>query len=236
MNPSCVHAVALNVEANPAKGFDSFSANSQTQTFALCDGANSCAGSGLAAQWLSVQMVNHQGNQDLGSADSEDALAHINRRVFLAHQEMLTLHPETGSTLVYLSATSRGLNLASLGDSYLRLYQPGWGGFGKWGLIHEMTRDINAQGNPTQLIGSEVCNTLHTHRLPPKGTYIAVMLSDGPGLAMDAAYIGARLSVLGRSTPSDSDLQYLCLSLAKEALNRGCTDDASVAIIWIRYK
>ena len=52
-----VHACALNVNSSDKSGFDAFSANENLNIFALCDGANSCSGSGLAADWLSQVMT-----------------------------------------------------------------------------------------------------------------------------------------------------------------------------------
>jgi len=229
----CVHAIALNVKGQALKGFDAFSANLETREFALCDGANSCAGSGEAARWLCHQMVNPDNSRPNGTIDTPLALQD---RLFVAHQSMLSKHPETGSTLVYLSVDSNnGLTMASLGDSFLRVYRPTWGGFGKWTMVQEMTRDLDANGHPSQMVGSEVCNTLHISQLPAKGTYCVVMMSDGPGLLMNPTFVATRLSTMGSRQPSESDLQYLCVSMAEHALNRGCLDDTSVAMVWVKF-
>ena len=233
MSLRCVHAIALNVKAQALKGFDAFSANLETREFALCDGANSCAGSGEAARWLSHQMVNPVSTTEHGTKDTTLTLQD---RLFAAHQSMLSEYPETGSTLVYLSVDSNnGLTMASLGDSFLRVYRPTWGGFGKWTMVLDMTRDLDANGHPSQMVGSEVCNTLHMSQLPAKGTYCVVMMSDGPGLLMNPTFVSSRLSTIGSQQPSESDLQYLCVSMAEHALNKGCLDDTSVAMVWIKF-
>jgi len=230
----CVHAVALNVRAQALKGFDAFSANLETQEFALCDGANSCAGSGEAARWLSIQMVSPACPSKKGTIET-NTLA-LQDRLFAAHKRMLNEYPDTGSTLLFMSVgPNNGLILASLGDSFLGVYRPTWGGFGKWKLVHEMARDLDANGHPSQMVGSEVCNTLHISQLPAKGTYCVVMMSDGPGLLMNPTFVSSRLSTIGSQQPSESDLQYLCVSMAEHALNKGCLDDTSVAMVWIKF-
>ena len=51
-----VHASVLNLD--PAgKGFDAFASSESGQLVALCDGANSCVGSGQAARWLCASWV-----------------------------------------------------------------------------------------------------------------------------------------------------------------------------------
>jgi serine/threonine protein phosphatase PrpC len=215
-----VHAVALNFNAQPDKGFDAFGVNEDASVYALCDGANSCPDSGRAARWLCMQMV-------LSVKD-------IHQHVFVAHQEMLDQFPETASTMVRVQASQNQLDLASLGDSYLTVYRKSWLGYGRWSCVHDMPRDLDAYGHPSQLIGSEVCETLHTATLPMDGIYCIVMMSDGPGLVLPSTYIAQRLSVLGQKCPSEQDLHYLCASLAQDAQQRGCQDDTSIALIWLQ--
>jgi len=215
--------------ADSDKGFDSFSSNEITYNFALCDGANSCAGSGYAAKWLSAFMVDQFQKTEI--FDYKE----LNNVFFRAHNEVKRNFPETGSTLAYVSALPDRLVLASIGDSYLQIFQPKFWKFGRWNLFLDMPRDLDHLGNPTQLVGSEVCHTLNISEINTHGIYCVVMMSDGPGLVLDEAYISKRLNTLGRLKPSKDDLHYLCLSMAQEALSRGCLDDTSVAVIWLNY-
>jgi len=225
----CVYSSVVNLLADVDKGFDSFSSNNNTFTFALCDGANSCAGSGDAARWLSSFMVD-QTNQAAIFNFKE-----LSKFFFNAHHEVKRIFPETGSTLVYLSALPDKLILASVGDSYLQVFQPKSWKFGRWDLSLDMPRDLDNLGNPTQLVGSDVCHTLNISEINADGIYGVLMMSDGPGLLLDEEYIIKRLNTIGRLKPSKDDLHYLCLSMAQEALSRGCLDDTSVAVIWLKY-
>jgi hypothetical protein len=220
MTTMLVHAAVVNFNAQPHKGFDAFGVNQDASVYALCDGANSCPDSGIAARWLCEQMV----------ADTQD----IQQQVFAIHHEMLEQFPDTASTLIRLQIAKQQLHMASLGDSFLKVYRKSWHGFGKWACVHEMPRDLNAYGHPSQLLGSEMCEKLHMATLPMSGIYCMAMMSDGPGLVLPTAYVAQRLSVLGKTQPSAQDLNYLCVSLAEDAQKRGCQDDTSVALIWLQ--
>ena len=220
MTTILVHAAVVNFNAQPHKGFDAFCVNQDASVYALCDGANSCPDSGIAARWLCEQMV----------ADTQD----IQQQVFAIHHEMLEQFPDTASTLIRLQIAKQQLHMASLGDSFLKVYRKSWHGFGKWACVHEMPRDLNAYGHPSQLLGSEMCEKLHMATLPMSGIYCMAMMSDGPGLVLPTAYVAQRLSVLGKTQPSAQDLNYLCVSLAEDAQQRGCQDDTSVALIWLQ--
>lgn len=222
MTLRCVHACALNVNAEAAMGFDAFSANAEDCIFTLCDGANSCPDSGVAARWLSQVMAH---------ADTEN----LPQQLLSTHAEMCQKFPVTGSTLLRVHAREQGLQLATLGDSFLWLFQKPWRGLAPWRCIDQMPRDVDDKGHPTQLVGSEVCHTLHTRQHPPQGIYCAVLMSDGPGLLTTDQHLKARLSLLGRTEPSAADLDYLCHSLALEARTAGCRDDISVAMVWLKY-
>jgi len=222
MSLRCVHACALNVNADESLGFDAFSAHAEQPVFVLCDGANSCPDSGVAARWLSQAMV---------QADTE----HLSSQLMSTHTQMCEKFPNTGSTLLRVHARAQGLQLASLGDSFLWLFHKPWGGLAPWRCIDQMPRDVDGNGHPTQLVGSEVCNTLHTRQHPSKGLYCAVLMSDGPGLLTPDHALQARVSLLGRAEPSAADLDYLCHSLALAAHAAGCHDDISVAMVWLKY-
>ena len=222
MSLRCVYACALNVNGNSKKGFDAFSANLNLNIFTLCDGANSCSGSGMAAEWLSQVMTT-------------DEPQHLSDQLMARHLEMCQKFPETGSTLLRVKASNQELELASIGDSFLWLFHKSWRGFAPWKCVETMPRDIDENGHPTQLVGSEVCQTLHVREHRPEGLYCAVMMSDGPGLKTTEEALKKCLSMLGRNEPSDADLAYLCNSLAIDAQNSGCTDDTSVAMIWLKF-
>jgi len=223
MGMRCVHGATINLNSFDAMGFDAFSANVVDHIFTLCDGANSCPNSGSAATWLSETFS--QAHPDT-----------LDTQLKVRHAQLCALFPETGSTLLRLAADDGGIHMASIGDSFLWLFQKPWGGFGPWRCIDQMPRDIDSKGHPTQLVGSEVCDILHESHHPPVGRYCAVMMSDGPGLSVSPAQLLERVAVLGRAEPQDHDLAYLCRSLALQAQKSGCRDDISVAIVWIHYQ
>jgi len=223
MNLRCVHASQVNTNSDVSMGFDAFYANTADNIFTLCDGANSCLGSGLAAQWLS---------EAFAQADPRT----LEDQLQVNHAQLCALFPETGSTLVRVHVNQDGLELASLGDSFLWLFQKSWGGWAPWQCIESMPRDIDALGHPTQMVGSEVCERLHIRRHPPQGRYCAVLMSDGPGLTISEKQLQQRVSVIGREQPNQNDLVYLCHSLALEAVTKGCRDDISIAMVWAHYQ
>lgn len=217
-----VYACALNLNSQEGFGFDAFEANENLNIFTLCDGANSCAGSGEAAAWLSKVMA-------LGDHDQPTD------QLMTRHIEMLEKFPDTGSTLVRVRANLNLLELTSIGDSFLWLFKKKWGGWGAWQCIEKMPRDVNELGHPTQLVGSEVCHTLHVRNFEPNGLYCAILMSDGPGLLTSDLSLKKCVSILDRDEPSSADLAYLCHSIATDAQNAGCTDDTSVAMVWLKY-
>lgn len=227
MNPQTVLGQCINQRRDGVLGFDAFAANPAQGLFALCDGANSCPGSGQAALWLSEQLVDAQ---RCGSAWAE-----FESHVFQLHRDMLERFVETASTALWCRVTAQGLRLASVGDSSLRVYRRAWAGWGSWQAICTMPRDLDAQGNPRQLIGSEVLDTVHQQDLPARGPLLTLMMSDGPANSLSEGAVQGVLHSLKKQAPSAHDLDYLCRQLVDEALNLGCQDDASVAMVWTQW-
>ena len=123
----------------------------------------------------------------------------------------------------------------SVGDSDLTLYKRRWGGWGSWQKNCTMPKDLDTDGNPSQLIASEVLDTVHQLDLPAQGTWLALMMSDGPARVLPTSSLQKTLQKISHQTPSSEDLDYLCRALADEALSSGCQDDVSVAMLWIQY-
>lgn len=225
MNPRLVLGKSINQRLDDIVGFDAFAAFSEEGVFTLCDGANSCPNSGLAAQWLcqklASQSINVKGRTNLS------ALVHR------LHLEMQQCYPETAATALWVKAGLEGLELSSVGDSSLRVYQRKWAGWGPWFEICSMPRDIDAHGHPSQLIGSEVLNTVHHQFLSARVPLIVLMMSDGPANVLSESRLLGVLRNLGRQSPSSYDLDYLCTNLVNQAFDLGCRDDASVAMIWV---
>jgi serine/threonine protein phosphatase PrpC len=227
VKPQTVLGQCINQRRDGVLGFDAFAANQAQGLFALCDGANSCPDSGQAAQWLSQQLVD---TERCGSARAK-----FESHVFQLHRDMLERFPETASTAVWSRVTPQGLTLSSVGDSSLRVYRRSWAGWGKWQVICAMPRDLDNLGNPRQLIGSEVLDTVHHLALPARGTLLTLMMSDGPANILSDGMVQEVLRSLKRQAPSAHDLDYLCRQLVEEALNLGCQDDASAAMVWTQW-
>ena len=228
MTPRCVFGQAINHGAEGSAGFDAFSADAPSGLFALCDGANSCADSGRAAAWLAQQLTQ--------TPVDDGEFINFRARVVELHLQMLSDFPETASTLIGLHIRPQGLRLVSVGDSQLTLYKHKRWTRGAWGKVHTMPQDIDADGHPSQLIASEVLNTVHQHDIPVASAWLVVMMSDGPARLLSDVSIDNALMRIGQLTPSPQDLDYLCQSLAHEALSLGCRDDISIALVWVRYE
>jgi serine phosphatase RsbU (regulator of sigma subunit) len=97
-----------------------------------------------------------------------------------------------------------------------------------------MPLDIDPNGNPTQLIGSEVCEKVHVRHLKVEAKWLLVFMTDGAAEFIHSAALDASLATLGRQQPSSDDLEYLCKDLSRQAINAGCRDDVSIAMVWVQ--
>lgn len=208
-------------------GFDAYADNRDHGVFVLCDGANSCPDSGRAAAWLSRSLA-------------DDPRVLDDRRGFEVslrslHLDMIERFPITACTVLALRIDARGMALASVGDSRLLVLQRGLAGWGAWRRIHEMPRDLNERGHPTQLVGSEVLEQIHQARFAPKGRCLALLMTDGVANSLGDTELVEVVGTLGRNIPSGDDLDYLCRTLTGLALERGCQDDLSAAMIYADF-
>ena len=221
MTPRIVLGQCINQGPPGQPGFDAFAAHAPQGLFSLSDGANSCLLSGEAARWLVEQMslpgVPRQGPALAGHVEG-------------LHHQMLARFPDSAATLLHVQLDAHGTRIASVGDSMLHVFERRW--WGPWRLALSMPRDVDEQGHPSQLLGSEVLRKVHLRELSTRGPRLLVMMSDGPGHALDPELVARTLGCLGRRMPSGADLDYLCRTLVEQAQQRGCTDDASVALIW----
>jgi hypothetical protein len=227
MNPQCILGKAIN--HGPVNGlwFDAFSARPAQGLYALCDGANSCTDSGRAALWLCQQITDAK-VPEARPLDFEPLVRSL-------HEDMLVSFPDTAATLVGMHITPLGLRLVSVGDSELALYERCCWGWGPWQLACIMPKDLDAHGHPSQLIASEVLDTVHQSDFKARGTWLALMMSDGPARVLPSASVKKMLGKITRQTPTSEDLDYFCQTLANEALASGCQDDVSIAMLWVRF-
>lgn len=208
-------------------GFDSYASHPGHGVFVLCDGANSCPDSGKAAQWLSQSLAN-----DPRVFDDQGGFDLCLRSL---HRDMIEQFPITAATVLALRVDAQGMALASVGDSRLILLRRSLAGWGPWRRVHEMPRDLNEEGHPTQLLGSEVLDQVHQAHFAPRGRFLAVLMTDGVANSLDDEEVFEVVAALGRLTPSAHDLDYLCQTLTGMALERGCHDDLSVVMIYAGF-
>lgn len=209
-------------------GFDAIGASSSGEIIALADGANSCPGAGTAARWLTQQWV-------IESDQQIDQLSDLQQRLERNHACMRAYFPETACTLAFSRITDTGILLGSVGDSFIYAFHRSVWPWGHWTLASTLPRDVDAYGNPTQLVGSDVLEQIHVLPLPARGKYLIVLMSDGAGAFLSSAELLKRLRIIGNQIPGADDLSYLCDSCAKQAHDRGSKDDISIALAWCQF-
>lgn len=225
MNVACIIGSAINYQGGRGPSFDAFASDPERGLLILSDGANSCPASGRTARWLceaSLHALAREGEQ-------------LDLEVWLrgAHAHILQHFDESAATWLALQAGTSQLRVAGVGDSLLRVYERAWRGWGRWQLALELARDRDASGRVRQLVGSEVLEDVHVHTLARRGRQLVLMMTDGVADSLRGPEIDEALRTLGRHAPSREDLDYLCASLADQAIALGCQDDVSVALAWI---
>jgi serine/threonine protein phosphatase PrpC len=225
--PTIVAGSCINQGQPGSLGFDAFAGDSRRGVFVMCDGANSCPDSGQAAQWLAEALA-------FDARVSESGLG-FEPGIRALHLEMLDRFPQTAATVLAMRVDHEGLTLASVGDSRMTLLKPSWWGWGPWRLAWHMPQDINAQGHPSQLVGSEVLDQVHLRHVTAKGRCLVALMTDGAAHVIDEHELCNLLQPLGRQMPSADDLNYWCETMAHQALAQGCLDDISVALVMVRF-
>ena len=225
---TAVYAAITNFQSHPSFGCDAFAHNQAAGVWVMADGANSCPGARQAAEWVTDRMVDAlEQNQSITDREFETCVLSV-------HSEMLLVHPETAATLLICQVCSESIRLASIGDSSLRAFRPPTWPFSGWKEYLVMPLDIDPNGNPTQLIGSEVCEKVHVRHLKVEAKWLLVFMTDGAAEFIHSAALEASLATLGRQQPSSDDLEYLCKDLSRQAINAGCRDDVSIAMVWVQ--
>jgi serine/threonine protein phosphatase PrpC len=225
---TALSAAITNFESPPSYGCDAFAHNQTAGIWVMADGANSCPGARQAAEWVVDRIVTAlEQSQPITDHEFESCVLSI-------HSEMLLAHPETAATLLICQVCRGSIRLASIGDSSLRVFRPPTWPLSGWKEYLAMPRDIDRYGNPTQLIGSEVCEKVHLRHLKVEAKWLLVFMTDGAAEYIQSEALGTSLATLGRQQPSSDDLEYLCRDLSRQALNAGCRDDVSIAMVWFQ--
>ncbi|MAI29255.1 MAG: hypothetical protein CMP38_03505 [Rickettsiales bacterium] len=216
----------INLTNSGLKGFDSFF--STKNCFVLCDGANSCVNGGIFAENLSKSVaLNWSSKKKLFG----------NRKKYLysfllhEHKNYLSKKLDAASTLVALGIFDDNFEVFSVGDSYAEIYFRS--NTKSWMKIFSMPRDINLNGDPWQLIGSDVFEKINYKNFNDLGTYCIFLLTDGAGNYLQDKNLLRILNTIGDKTPDSYDLNYLSTDLAFEAKLNGSNDDISVVTLFV---
>ncbi len=208
-------------------GFDSF--NSSHDTFVLCDGANSCKNGGILASSLAKTILAKWPNCFDIKSNRMDLIYKV---VLAEHNKYLTNKIEAASTIIGLKTLLNGFEMISIGDSYGEIFYKNQNG---WSKLYSMPRDIDENGHPWQLVGSEVLKKINYKKFDKNGSYCIFLLSDGAGNFLTQKSFYRVTESIGENRPNSYDLNFFSLDLVREARNNKSYDDISVAIIYIDF-
>ena len=218
-----VCAKTLNHPKETSKGYDAIFADAASGIFVLCDGANSTPYGGTTARLIS---------QRFGERLSSNPDQNIPVLLQELHDEIAHSTLDSGSTLVGLRVTKQTLNHIAVGDSFLYIFNRKL--ILGWRKAFQSKRDVDAAGNPWQLIGSPVYKQPNFGTITTSSDTCALLMSDGAGNFLSDLEILAQLKLLKNWVPSSSDLQFCTNELASTAFNNGSRDDISILMVWLR--
>lgn len=216
--------MALNLGAPGRLAFDAAARHPSLPLAVLCDGANGTPHGGAVAQAASQRVLQALEAGTILSGQWLNAVS----------AEFDAQWPDSGCTLLALSADDQGLCITSVGDSFAELFGHR---HGQWTSEHQLARHVDDEGHPTQLIGANVPISPHccVRQASAEVTCWAVFLmSDGAGAYLSTADLRDVLLPIGAQTPSDHDLQFCAETLAELAVSRGSHDDVSVLMAWVQ--
>jgi serine/threonine protein phosphatase PrpC len=212
---------------NNSLGFDSISINKNI--FCLADGANSSRFSGEAAKLITSQLTKEHKNPVLEDFD------HINKKFAATHKITRKKFPSAAATAISIYVSDNGLQIASCGDSLCEVYKyvPLLGWKKKWNNNLDLLSD---NVSPSQLIGSEAYWGPSYKKFSPKGLWLITAMSDGIYKFTTNNERHDTLKAIKKNSPSNEDLSFLSQKITQKALENRSSDDASILIIWVRFK
>ncbi len=208
-------------------GYDRFKYSQNT--FVLCDGANSCKNGGFLANSLADSLVAKWPNFSDINSNRIDLIYEV---ILTEHREYLKKKLEAASTIVGLKTMSDGFEMISIGDSYGEIYYKGHNG---WSKIYSMPRDLNEDGNPWQLVGSEVLEKINYKMFDKTGSYCVFLLTDGAGNFLPEKSYNEITELLGENRPNSYDLNFFSTDLVLKAKKNKSCDDISVVILYLDF-
>lgn len=217
----------INNTSESSNGYDRF--YYVKDTFVLCDGANSCKNGGILAGYLAESF----GTKWANIVDMKSNRINLIHKIILAeHNKYLTSKMEAASTLVGLKTISNGFEMISVGDSYGEIF---YKNLNSWDKIYSMPRDLDKNGNPWQLVGSEVLEKINYKKFDRTGSYCIFLLSDGAGNFLPSKSYYRVTESIGDNRPRSCDLNFYSLDMVNEAKINKSNDDASVVILYLDF-
>jgi len=216
------------VNYGECKGFDAFIHNSNSMSFCLSDGANSVPFGDLAAQLACKELT------ALSNTITEDLLlvyANLNQ---LLRQK----YPDSACTSAHIKFNGKKILISHCGDTLIEIFQiknlglPILGGK-TWVLDwHNELDEINFSNNPSQLLGSNAYKQAHIKIFEFNRPKLILLSTDGLHRHIKFSQRLAQINNIDQAIPSEYDLEYICHTLAQDALDSGSKDDISVVAIW----
>ena len=226
MKANYEYATAINWGKRKYECFDAFV--KVTDTFTLCDGANSCESSGQLAKELARSFSEKASFLDAEIIDREHAIS----RIVMDIHETYTLKKNPGaSTLLSLNILQDSYEIVNIGDSYGKVFMHKLDG--GWEETFSIPRDIDYKGHPWQLIGSDVFELVHYHRFNRDHMACVFLMSDGVG---DFIKNGDIIHLLNKNILEECDqnnLQDIIYARLNISEDRGSKDDKSICLVLI---
>ena len=222
-----------------AMGFDAFATSAPDEpVFVLCDGANGTPQGGAFSEALCAAFLPYF-KKALTPGSKEPLrpsidLAQLGLDLDTLGQRLDGQFPDSASTLTAARFHGGRLQVLSVGDSYVLVFQrrPLRG----WRHVHSLGRHQDAMGHPTELIGAPVPTHPFWFETADPGDWIVVLMTDGAGDFLETDDVLSQLRLLGRAQPSAEDLTYCAQCLSQTALSRQSDDDVSISLIWMRTR
>ena len=222
-----------------AMGFDAFATGAPQQpVFVLCDGANGTPRGGDFARALVGDFLEYFSGPlpkgDLAPDRPGVDLAAIGLHLDQLGEALDQQFAASAATLTAARFFEGQLQLLHVGDSYVMAFrrQPLLG----WRQVTSLGRHQDAQGRPTQLIGSPVPVRPYWFESASAGDWVIALMTDGAGDFLSASDLLEQLRLVGRAQPSQEDLNFCAQYLGQLALSRQSDDDISVCLIWMRLE
>jgi len=207
--------------------FDCIQINQDQNQFALCDGANSTPWGAHASQLAASTLI-------LPLDDKLDIEQGIQASFAQANALVLNKIDKGAATGLSVAIKPTGIFCGSCGDSLIEVYKLSY--LKGWSWIASSQLDLLPDNrSPSQLIGSSAFHSANLFNLPPNGTYVILMMSDGVH-GFTNQY--ERLQIIGkikRSEPGNQDMQFISEELCQLAIKNETQDDASTLCMWIKF-